>query len=347
MRILLVDSSQHYPSNPLLAEALEEIAAERGWTCEIVDEGNWLAPLERSLARKVVFRLLRGRPATFWALNAATLRAARRLRPELLLVVKGAYLHPRTLERIKRETRACLVNYATDDPLNPRASTRWLVASIPRYDLYACTKRSIMEDVRAAGCPAVAYVPFAYKPGVHFPELAATAGDRSRFASDVVFVGGCDGDRVAYLEELTARCPDLRIRVYGGYWDREARLRQCHGGLVLGREYRLATGGARIALNLVRRANRDGHTMRTFEIPACGGFMLAERTKEHEELFADEREVGYFMSPGELVEKVRYYLGRDGQRSRMIAAAHERVTTGGHTYRHRLLEICRTVGLVA
>ena len=29
--------------------------------------------------------------------------------------------------------------------------------------------------------------------------------------------------------------------------------------------------GARIALCLVRRSNRDGHCMRTFEVPAAGG----------------------------------------------------------------------------
>src|SRR5262249_22540618 len=153
-----------------------------------------------------------------------------------------------------------------------------------------------MADVRAAGCRAVTYLPFAYKPDVHFPEMSPTAADHSRLASDVVFIGGCDRDRVAYLGELTTPGPDLRVRAYGGFWDREAGLRRHHGGLVLGRDYRLATGSARIALNLVRRANRDGHTMRTFEIPACGGFMLAERTKEHEDLFEEEREVGYFVS---------------------------------------------------
>jgi spore maturation protein CgeB len=204
-----------------------------------------------------------------------------------------------------------------------------------------------MDDVREAGCRNVVYLPFAYKPTVHFPEVPGTAAERSRFASDVVFAGGCDADRLPYLREIVDRRPDIRVTVYGGYWDRDARLRAHHGGTVVGRDYRLAMQGARIALNLVRRANRDGHTMRTFEIPACGGFMLAERTKEHEELFAEGREVAYFTSPAELVEKVGWYLRRQAARARIAAAGLGRIRSGGHAYRDRLLELCRMSGLTS
>ena len=94
---------------------------------------------------------------------------------------------------------------------------------------------------------------------------------------------------------------------------------------------------------LVRRANRDGHVMRTFEVPACAGFLLAERTAEHQEMFEEGREMAFFDSPEELLEKTRYYLAHDAERRRLAEAAHRKVTTGGHTYRDRLVEILRAV----
>ena len=66
----------------------------------------------------------------------------------------------------------------------------------PFYYVYACTKLAIREDVVRAGCPSVAYVPFGYKPEVHFPERAETETERCKFQSDVAFIGGCDNYRV-------------------------------------------------------------------------------------------------------------------------------------------------------
>src|SRR5207248_10344336 len=171
-RVLLVDSWQYWPSNPLFAEALEELGARPGWETETIDEGSHLASDTRMPAR-VAHRLGRRRPG-YRRFNRAFIRAARQLRPDLVLVVKGAYLAPETLAAVKRISGAVLANYATDDPFNPQASTAELLATIPLYDLYVCTKRAIMNDVLRAGAGSVTYLPFAYKPAVHFPEALAS-----------------------------------------------------------------------------------------------------------------------------------------------------------------------------
>jgi spore maturation protein CgeB len=95
---------------------------------------------------------------------------------------------------------------------------------------------------------------------------------------------------------------------------------------------------------MVRRANRDGHAMRTFELPASGACMLTEFTEEHCEIFGEEgRTVQYFRTIAEMVEKAAWLIGNAEERRRLARAAHDLITRGGHTYRDRLLTILNTL----
>jgi len=338
MRILLVDTTLYHPTTPLFLDAV----AASGHPYQFVDEEAFLAPLEHSLVHKIGYRLLHRRPLSYWRFNRTLRNQALAFRPDLVLIVKGTYVAPGTLAAIRRETGAHLVNYATDDPFNPANATPDLLAAIPQYDLYCSTKRAILDDLRRAGARRVAHVFFAYKPDLHFPEVPASGEERRRFDADVAFIGGADRDRIPYAAAIAA-LPGVSLALYGGYWDRYPPLRSCARGFVVGREYRLALGGCRIALCLVRHANRDGHVMRSFEIPACGAFMLAEKTEEHRSLFTDGTDAAFFESPQDLTAQVRHYLTCDEERRRIAAAGHEHITAGGHTYRDRLNEILALV----
>jgi len=307
------------------------------------DEAPYLTPLHTQLTHKIVYRLLGRRPATAWALNARLLEVAAEYRPDVVIVAKGAYIFPKTLRRLK-VLGARLVNYATDDPFNTRSADGWLQSAIREYDLYACTKRAIESDVRAAGCKRTAFIRFGYDPYLHFPEHARTADEVNEFASDVVFVGGADEDRLPYMDALLS-IPGLRLALYGGYWDRQPqRYRHLARGIVTGRAYRLALTGAKIALGLYREANRDQHSMRTFEIPACGAFLCAPRSVEHQELFCEGTDAVFFSGPDELKSQVSRYLDDDDARTRIAAAGFRTVTQGNHTYADRIVELVALAG---
>lgn len=344
MRVLLLDSSSLYPANPLFAEPLAQLAHRNGFQHEIFDEGSFTKALASSIPHRVFYKVFGRRPATYWMMNQSFLDVSRSFRPNVVVIAKGMYLSPATLRTVKAETGAVLINYATDDPFNRAVNSSDLVNSIPLYDFYACTKTSIREDVQRAGCVNAVYVPFGYKPDVHFPEAAASSVERDKFSCDVAFIGGCDSDRLPIIRELLRAIPDLKLRLYGGFWHRYRVFRKYYGGWVFGREYRLALGGAKIALNLVRRANRDGHVMRTFEIPACGAFMLTDRTDEQREFLDEDKETVFFSCVTEMIEKIRYFLNRDSERQTIAEAGYARITRGRNTYRDRLEIILRLVG---
>lgn len=343
MRLLLVDTSQFYPSSPMFHEALQELSGETDIEFDFVDEAATRSSFEDTIVHKAYYRATRRRPLHYRKFNRELIQRARSFRPDVVLVVKGAHVAPSTLQGLRSIGDSFLVNIATDDPFNPATNTRELLAGLAHYDLICSPRRAAIPDIQRASGKRVAYVRFGYKPTVHFPDPPGLS-DESRFSADVAFIGGADADRVPFFERLTRSLPDVKLALYGGGWDKHPALRGRHRGFVLGRQFRNAIAAASININLVRRANRDGHVMRTFEVPACGGFMLAERTAEHEELFTEDKHVGYFGEAAELAEKVSHYLSEPARTKAMAADCHQLVVTTRHTYKDRLLEIIELVG---
>jgi spore maturation protein CgeB len=105
---------------------------------------------------------------------------------------------------------------------------------------------------------------------------------------------------------------------------------------LFGDDYIRALCASRINLCFLRKMNRDLQTDRTMELPACGAFMLAERTPEHLRLFAEGREAAYFGSDAELVRTVQYYLDHEKERAAIAAAGRRRCLESGYSHHERL-----------
>ena len=88
-------------------------------------------------------------------------------------------------------------------------------------------------------------------------------------------------------------------------------------------------------LGLLYRENRDLQTSRSFEIPACGGFMLAERTEEHRMYFEEDKEAAYFDSFDELISKLRFYISHESVRLRIARAGYQRCLDSPYRYTDR------------
>ena len=298
-----------------------------------------------ALAWRIFYRLNRRRPPAYWRYNRDLLNMAGSYQPDLVLTFKGPFINPRTVSAIQAETGARVVTFLTDDPFNPANTTPDLAANLARYDVLFTPRRANIESEQA-GAKRVYYLPFGWDPDVFFPETSADAHELEAYRSDVVFVGNCDRDRLPVLKMLldAASNEGWRFALYGANISRYPSLRGVGHGVVAGRDYRLALGGAKIALCLLRHANRDlTYHVRTFEIAGCGAFMLAERTVDHLELLGEDEGAAMFSSAAEMLDKVRYYLMHSAERQKIAAEGRRRIVTGGHTYAHRLQTILDTI----
>ena len=316
-----------------VGECFERAALAAGHEVRLIEAR--LAMEAPSWLRRFNWHLWGHRPTRLNRFSAGVLSVCRDWQPDVILTTGLAPLNPYVLARM-RAAGAVTANYLTDDPWNPAHHARWFIRALPQYSVVFSPRRANLPDLRATGPSAVHYLPFAYDPTLHFAE--APAPDAVDYQSDVLFIGGADRDRLPHCRALAAA--GLELAVYGDYWDRYPDMKRFFRGYADTRTLRMATRGARVCLCLVRRANRDGHTMRTFEAAAMGGCLLIEDTAEHREIFGrDGDAVIYFRSIPEMVRHVKCLLQRDADRHRLASAAHARVTQGSNTYADRLQTI--------
>lgn len=326
-RVLLVAT----PDLPHVGWSLIEAGRERKLALECMDQQQ--AFRASGWVRRFCWWLLQRRPARLHRFSREVERRARELRPDCVVTTGCAPLDARALQNI-RAVGTRVVNFSTDDPWNRNLTGDWFRRTLPFYDTVFTPRRANSGDFQRLGCRDVRYLPFAYDPKLHFIE-PPSAGDPS-FECDLVFVGGADADRLPWVRAVVAA--GLDVHLWGGYWQKHPEFQmQARGMTDSPAVLRRATSGARLVLCLVRRANRDGHAMRTFEVPAMGGCMLAEDTAEHRELLGPDGEcAAYFSDTAGLIKAARRLLGQPAERARMAAAAYARITGGGHTYADRL-----------
>jgi len=273
---------------------------------------------------------------------------------------KQEYLRPKTLRHLRR-LNVRLLHYTPD----PYFTLSWkrtglMDSCLPLFDYAVTSKRYELNEYHRV-CQKVIYMPLGYAESVHRPVVSADLKTRRRFNSDVSFLGGWEPRRESLLDIIAGIGCDLKIWGYGwdhladGRWTprRAYRLRLLSGGAprinknerlaaalqggeVYGDAYAWALSGALINVGFLRHVCPDQHTTRTFEIPACGSMMLADRTDEHKEFFEEGVEAEYFSGGEELLEKVRFYLKYEASRERIAHAGYKRCLKSGYSYRERL-----------
>jgi spore maturation protein CgeB len=268
------------------------------------------------------------------AFNRAILHRARDNRYHWAWVDKGTMVFPRVIRALQSKG-LFTIHHLTDDFFNPRFRIyfRNMKRAIPDYHVHLTSNLDNVRELREAGAPNVirtylGFDPELVRPGREAPPVL------DKFKTDVAFIGFWRPHLDDYLAPLMENGIDFLVQ--GLDWDRSPRRaeygRRCAVGMVPDSEYPSVYASAKIGLCFLNRDNRNTSTMRSFEIPAIGAFMLGERTEEHLEFFKEGKEAEFFDTPDEMLEKILYYLAHDEERERIAEAGRRRALTSGYSY---------------
>jgi spore maturation protein CgeB len=257
------------------------------------------------------------------------LEAVIRARPDVAWLEWPLLLLGETLAQARSRLPGTMwVSFQDDNPFvsRPGEQQRWrlFLEAIPEYDLHFVKRQSDVLQFQQHKAKAIQIFKHGFFRTLFRPISRAdiAAGQRH----EVSFVGTPLDHRTSIISDLLVQ-HDIPLQVYGGRWNRTMiyhRRRKCFCSPVLGEEYVRVICGSRISLGFVSSSNRDEYTMRTFEIPACKGFFLAERTPAHQELFAEGKEAEFFASSEECAVKIKFYLKSESERNRIAESGYQR-----------------------
>jgi hypothetical protein len=267
-------------------------------------------------------------------LNHDLLKTAERERPDLVWTDKLLGMQPKTLDKL-RAMGIATVSYMIDNPFGTRQDPGWrlYMKDIPHYDLHVVQRDANIADYKSRGARDVIKIQTAYEPTIHFPPPAGWSdADRDR---EVSFIGTPYDRRGEYLTRLWKQF-GLPVTVSGGLVWKEhlsaeavAAMYRGHGELFRD-VYREGIWKSKINLSFLTHANKDEFTHKSFEIAACEGFLLVERSEGHMQRFVEDEEAVFFSTIEECVAKIRRYLPDEAARAKIAAAGRARAVRSGY-----------------
>jgi len=284
-----------------------------------------------ALARKVFFRMQAGP----WVarLNRDILAMAEHENPDVFWADKLLSLQPKTLEKL-RAMGIVSVSYMIDNAFGPRRDPGWrlYMRDIPYFDLHVVQRDKNIADYRERGARDVIKIQTAYEPTVHFPPSEGW-GDKDRDRG-VSFIGTSYDDRPEFLTRLWKEFGFPVVISGDSQWKKrltpEAAAALYTNSELYLKEYREGIWRSKINLSFLTHSNQDEFVHKSFEIAACQGFLLAERSPGHAARFVEDEEAVFFTGFDECVEKIRKYLPDEAARERIAAAGRARAVRDGY-----------------
>lgn len=275
-------------------------------------------------------------------ISAQLLRVARNVKPDALITIKGEALLPGTITNI-RKLGIPTANWILDEPFG-KFSPFNRVQNMAEYDRLFLFDDDYAEQLTAKGMDA-RYLPVGVDPTLYTEQIPVA--DR-QYLSDVGFIGSHHPQREALFTKLAEAGVDLRVSGYR--WNTVPKTSPLSPHLdpqVLKANARLADlremcrqfNLTRINLNLHHaQAIGAGASLRLFECTATNSFLMSDHKPGLEKLFKPDREMVFYRTTAELLDRITYYRSNDSARLKIAAAAQKRLLRD-HQIIHRMKAI--------
>lgn len=326
LKIVYASGLSEYDSSLYRVWALERLGHK------VVTLNAYKYAPKNPIVEKIAFRLAAGP----WVnrLNRDLLALVEREMPDLVWTDKLLGMQPSTLKQL-RKMGVATVSYMIDNPFGTRQDPGWrlYMKDIPYYDLHVVQRDANIEHYKSRGARDVIKIQTAYEPTIHFPPPPGWSDlDRNR---DISFIGTPYDNRAQFFTSLW-KTYRLQATISGNRnsWERsldaETMAALYREGELYLEQYREGIWRSKINLSFITHANQDEFAHKSFEIAACGGFLLAERSEGHLKRFIEDEEAVFFSTQEECVEKIRRYLTDEAARERIAKAGRARAERSGY-----------------
>ena len=209
---------------------------------------------------------------------------------DVVFIVKGTMIYPKTLKKIKHRYRNIkIVSWALDNMYAWHNRSLFYTLGLTYYNLVSTTKTYNVEELTRIGAKKVFFHNNTYSKKLHRP----LPNKSSKYSHHVLFIGALEKERFTSMRFLAEN--GIEVHIYTDSWQ-ESVFKSNSTNLIIhpsglyGDDYAEAISNSKVTLCFLRKINRDQQTTRSIEIPASGGCMVAEHTEEHLGLFEEDKE---------------------------------------------------------
>jgi spore maturation protein CgeB len=258
---------------------------------------------------------------------------------DLVWVNHGQLLGANVVKALRRKF-GYVLNYFHDNLLFKRNYRKWRLfrKAIPEYNMVVVVQDNFVEYVKELGAKKVMRV-FRSADDVFFKSLLLSTNDRIRWSSEICFVGTWIPERGQFIVNLLKR--GIPISIWGDRWNKSREWREIRhvwrGLGVYNQNYIKIIQCSMICLGLL--STGDLHTGRSIEIPAVGGLLCGERTKEHQQMYEEGTEAVFWKDVDECAN-ICLELLKSPKRCKEIALrGHERCKKNNYFHEPTLSRI--------
>lgn len=322
------------------AGGLFKALSRSGVLIEVVDEFYYIPLSANTKKIKVISKILR--PLYFVDFNEEIISAYQRFEPDFVLIYKGAFVFPKTLDFLK-STGIKILNFYPDVSFQTHGNL--LHKTLPKYDKIFTTKSFGAKDYKEKlGFSDVVFVPHGFDPEVHKPIRKEFIP--SNYFCDVSFIGTYSPKKEKILLEIAKKFPSIDLKIWGTQWEKSKSTelqRYIQPSGVFGDLYAAAISASKINLGILSErvkgaSSGDLITSRTFHIPAAGGFIIHEKNDESVLYFKEDEEAVFFEDINDLLKKIDFYLNHELERIKIKEKGYQRAIKD-HSLDHRALTV--------
>lgn len=352
-RILLVDYP--YPDGQAREKALRGMGFDIK-VFDLVKSRIW--PGQNPLKRKAkpFLNLIKPLKDLWWGLdktrlNTELLDTVTEFRPDAVLIIKGDNIESDALNKIKKICSPLMINWDADSFLSPER-INIVLPRLGLYDYYFTIDEveilpGVIRDAIFRKNRNIFTVPLAANSDYYRP-IEVSENVNNTLVSSIVFIGTINPIRRSLLENLE----DTNLKIWApaesswGKWLETDSILKNHyqNSGVYGEELVKLYSNSGIVLDIHFLFSQipeiPNVTLRVFEVPAAGGFVLTNYSPQLSNLFKLDEEIICYKSVGEFRDKALYYLKNPELRKKIAAKGRERVLYE-HTFDNRLKTIFR------